>query len=411
MAGSSWATPTSNSRIANSSISWQAACNTDVTGWSKSSEFVVALWAQCGDHGGCTSVFIVQWRNLTDGGSWTTLASGTGELRQGTGTSLVNGNTVATSSGCNSSTDSEEVEGDNTTSSLTVTAKDQYVEVQCAFDPANALDSKEYEFRLYDNTAGAGLTEGTASLTTEAGATTYYQDVGEYSLGPTGTLKKKTSLPRMGNFSLGPTGTLKKKSILPRMGGYSLGPTGTLATVKTALVNVGNYSMAITGTLKRKISLPRMGNHSMTITGHAKKKMFQVVGEYSMTITGTVAAVKKFFKNVGEYSMAITGTLSTKALYKKVVGEYSLSIVGTLKKKISLPRMGGHSMTITGAIRKKINKLVGGYSMAITGTLGKTLRILQTVGNASLSITGTLVTQFIAAGSKIINKIFKYYYH
>lgn len=170
MAGSSWATPSSNGRIANASGSWQDSCDNDITGWALSDEFIVALWAQCGDHSGCASSFTIQWRNLTDGGSWTDLASGSGELRQGTGTSLVNGNTVASSSGCNTSTDSEEVEGDNTTDTLTVTAKDQFIEVQVAVDPSNALNSKEYEFRLYDNAASAALTEISSSLTTEAAA-------------------------------------------------------------------------------------------------------------------------------------------------------------------------------------------------------------------------------------------------
>jgi len=89
MGGSDWVTPeTGNSRIADANRTWQQPCDTDVTDWDKANEFIVALIAQCGVHGGCSATLRVQWQRDSEG-IWYDLGT-TGELRQGTATVLVN---------------------------------------------------------------------------------------------------------------------------------------------------------------------------------------------------------------------------------------------------------------------------------------------------------------------------------
>jgi len=167
MAGSNFSTPTTNnSRIADASRTWQAACDGPVTGWNKQDEFVAALIAECGAHSGATETFKVQWSK--DDSTWNDLET-SGELIQGDATVLVNCTSpVGASSGCQTLEDSHEIENYDR-ASLTTTGK-TFIEIQVAIDPANALDAQIYYFRLYSVTAEAALGRVTATLTTAAGA-------------------------------------------------------------------------------------------------------------------------------------------------------------------------------------------------------------------------------------------------
>ena len=167
MAGSSFSTPaTNNSRIADASRTWQAACDGAVTGWNKADEFIAALIAECGAHSGATETFKVQWSK--DEESWNDLGT-TGELVQGDATVLVNCTSpVGASSGCQTLEDSHEVEAADS-ASVTTTGK-TFIEIQVAIDSAGALDGQIYYFRLYSVTAGAAMGRVTATLTTAAGA-------------------------------------------------------------------------------------------------------------------------------------------------------------------------------------------------------------------------------------------------
>lgn len=168
MAGSDWSTPVANnSRIADDALNWQGACDADIGGWTKANEIIVALFAYCDVHAGCSDSFTIQWQNVTDAGAWTTLAAGAGELRQGNSVAITNGDPVGTSSGCQATEDSEEVVGDNTTDALVTTGKDE-VEVQVSIDMSNAIDGKQYQFRLYDNGANVGLGAVSAAITIES---------------------------------------------------------------------------------------------------------------------------------------------------------------------------------------------------------------------------------------------------
>ena len=158
---------TQGSRIANSSGAWQAICDTDVADWSKSNEFIVAIVATTNTHGGQSSSFKLQWGVGQAPVAWNDL-TGTGAMKFGTGTSLVDcTQPCASLSGCNGGeavTDSHESENDGTTPILTATAKNDLIEAQFAVNPADAADSAIYSFRLYDITADAALVVGVASV-------------------------------------------------------------------------------------------------------------------------------------------------------------------------------------------------------------------------------------------------------
>ncbi|MFQ5822254.1 MAG: hypothetical protein ACE5I5_19925 [Candidatus Heimdallarchaeota archaeon] len=143
-----------DSRIADANGNWQAACDGDMIDWTKTNEFIVALIAKCNSHGGCTATLRLQWRRDSEG-TWYDLGT-TGELRQGTGTALVNCTSPSNyESGCQTLEDSHEIEGDNQ-AELSTTGK-TYVEIDVAVDPSNALDGETYSFRIYDVTAGAPI--------------------------------------------------------------------------------------------------------------------------------------------------------------------------------------------------------------------------------------------------------------
>lgn len=161
MAGSDYSHD--SSRIADPNGNWQVACETPVLGWTKTNELIVALVAVCDAHAGATEAFKMQWsKNNVD---WNDLGVA-GELVQGTATVLVDGNPVASPSGCASQTveDSEEVEGDNQTGNLATTGQN-CVEVQVAVDSSGGIDGQKYYFRLYSTTESAALGTAGATLT------------------------------------------------------------------------------------------------------------------------------------------------------------------------------------------------------------------------------------------------------
>lgn len=171
MGGSDYTTPgTSNSRIADSNRSWQAACDVDVINWTKTNEFIVSLIAVATGHNGGGQITVkVQWMKDSEA-VWYDLAAASGELRQGTGTALTNSTTPieeANRSGCNgglSHGDSHEIEGANSCI-IGAIAQNTFIEIQVAVDPANAIDSEKYSFRLYDVTENAALDEVLAEIT------------------------------------------------------------------------------------------------------------------------------------------------------------------------------------------------------------------------------------------------------
>jgi len=101
------------------------------------------------------SIFL-NWRNVTDSGSFTNVA-GTGELRYNGTTDLVNGNAVTSGeAGCtpvSGSTYADGVERETTTTYYvpTTLAQNEYTEHHFAIDGGNSVAGKEYEFRAWDD--------------------------------------------------------------------------------------------------------------------------------------------------------------------------------------------------------------------------------------------------------------------
>jgi len=136
-----------DSRIANASRAWQAACNVDVTGWNKANEFILSTWALA-DSVNPDSDFKLQWRRA--GGSFADVAADT-EVCWGTDTVLVDaaGLSVGNSAGCLTTwDDGTENEGDNVSYALNI-ANGKYWEGQWALGfGSGALSEQEYEIQL-----------------------------------------------------------------------------------------------------------------------------------------------------------------------------------------------------------------------------------------------------------------------
>ena len=136
-----------DSRIANASRTWQAACNIDITGWDKANEFIIATYA-LSDSVNPDSDCKLQWRRA--GGSFADVAADT-EICWGTGTVLTDALrlVLTNTAGCLSTVDDGvENEGDNLAYLLNIKDGD-YGEIHWALGfGSGAQDSQEYELQL-----------------------------------------------------------------------------------------------------------------------------------------------------------------------------------------------------------------------------------------------------------------------
>lgn len=149
------------SRIADPDRNWQAAQDVDVSGWDQNKNFIIAMAIYCDSHGGGTSSLLVNWRNVTMGGTWDSLRP-FGQLREAYDTVLVDGDDVtAAEKGCNAlggfEQEPTEIEGDTIAPSITL-SQDGWCEVQCAVDPLESMWGCEYEFAMNVLTAGKRYT-------------------------------------------------------------------------------------------------------------------------------------------------------------------------------------------------------------------------------------------------------------
>lgn len=178
MAGSSFTL--TGSRLASATFSggvpnWQAAEDADVTSWSVGDDFIFAAMVETTSHGGASGTLELRWRNVTDSGTFAGL-SGSGELNWSAATDLVNANAVTSGeAGCTPSsgttyTNGVEREGANGVS--TTLSQNEYTEHHWAIDASAALGNKQYEFEIYDVTAGASLGTCLAQITFSLGSVT-----------------------------------------------------------------------------------------------------------------------------------------------------------------------------------------------------------------------------------------------
>jgi len=149
--------------------------NVPVTDWNKANDFIVAiaLEAQSGAVWANTNLQL-EWRNKTDSGTFAPF-SGSSELRLGS-TDLVEGNSLdsgeaicvpvngatyvagSPNGGVEKETSSTFTGGDGGTTN-------QWSEFQISVDASNALDDKEYEFRVWDVDNSAILGPSLATIT------------------------------------------------------------------------------------------------------------------------------------------------------------------------------------------------------------------------------------------------------
>ncbi len=155
-----------------SSITWSAACNTSVTGWDAATQLIVAAWFSSSDHSPGSKYVQLRWRNKTDNptGSFANLVTGSGELRAGTSAGCItNADPVGSSSACQTSTYSEEIENESPLESQSFSpAKSEYIETQWCVDMSNAHVGDEYEFEIYDVGGAASLGIFANTVTTAA---------------------------------------------------------------------------------------------------------------------------------------------------------------------------------------------------------------------------------------------------
>lgn len=105
-----------------------------------------------------------------------------------------------------------------------------------------------------------------------AGGDTYYQNVGGYTLTPTGTIIKAIS-KTVGGYTLPLSGVLTDIYTGVRsVGGYTLTPTGVVTKVQTFLESVGGYTLTPTGSIVKKIS-KTVGGYTMSIVGTLSKTL------------------------------------------------------------------------------------------------------------------------------------------
>jgi len=192
------------------------------------------------------------------------------------------------------------------------------------------------------------------------------------------------------------------------VGGYAMAMVGTLNKKITPVTAMGGHAMNIAGVLNKKTTpVTAMGGHSMSIAGTLNKKTTPVtaMGGHAMSIVGSLTKAILVTQDTGGHAMTITGALTTVVTFVRSVGSHAMTIVGTLLKKTSMG-VGGHSMSIAGILSKKTSKDVGGGSVTSIGTLDATILFVQAVGGASMSIIGSLATQFIA-GTGVVAKFIR----
>jgi hypothetical protein len=136
---------------------WQAGLDVSVTGWQPSWRLIFATGWDPDDMNLIDGDFQLQWRNLSDGGSWTVLAA-SGEVKWATDTDLINASAVvagedAGAGNCGGMSegrmDGWEVEGVSNIDLIDITP-DYWFDVQFAVDMSGADPGDEYEFRVVE---------------------------------------------------------------------------------------------------------------------------------------------------------------------------------------------------------------------------------------------------------------------
>jgi hypothetical protein len=162
------------SRIANATRTFQADEDLDVVDWVPGEDICVSIaWGSVVGKKANAREFRIRWRNASDGGVFADLGN-TGQLTYNGTTDLVNDNALTeVESGINA-TQTTYVPGVERAAANAYTytnlATDEWTACQWQVGTANALNSKQYEFELYNITDDAQVAVAAAQITMEAAA-------------------------------------------------------------------------------------------------------------------------------------------------------------------------------------------------------------------------------------------------
>jgi hypothetical protein len=154
----------SGSRFADSGTNALAAEDVDVTGHTPADDFCLAchFYNEISGKNPASTTLTLQWRNVTDTGSWTDLGS-TGELNYSADTVLVNNDPFLSAFWLCSvlgagygDVNGIEIEGAN--ANTMDLGPDEETEWIWAIDASGAGAGDEYEFRIYDSTRATYMT-------------------------------------------------------------------------------------------------------------------------------------------------------------------------------------------------------------------------------------------------------------
>jgi len=136
---------------------WLESADVDLVDWPVTDALILSTSWDGDDMNAITADFQLQWMDVTDAGSWTVL-SGSGEIVEGSGTDLVNGNAVVDAErlgqdNCSgmgvTHIDGVEREGDNAITMTSVGSKLSF-DLQWAIDLSGADADHEYAFRVVE---------------------------------------------------------------------------------------------------------------------------------------------------------------------------------------------------------------------------------------------------------------------
>jgi hypothetical protein len=261
------------SRICNTTrVDQSGADDANVTDWTKTDVIIVAVNINSGGKDTEAAQYKLRWRDETDnpGGAFSDLDT-TGECKFGDATALNHGTNILVgtrrcdSQGNDTWQNGEEVEGTKLSDSIDL--PDEYeTELHIAVSLADGNDGHQYTFDLYDSTRGAQVGVLGAQITLATGSQTFYQNTGQGTTSPTGSIIKKTSKD-IGAHVMTIAGDVATATIfLQSIGAGIVSPTGILGKTTTYVRNMGQATMAITGDLSKQTSI-FIGKASLSISG------------------------------------------------------------------------------------------------------------------------------------------------
>jgi hypothetical protein len=213
----------------------------DVTGWTKTDEFIVAININSGGKETEAAAYKLKWRDVTDEGTFADIAA-TGEIKYDVadtswndGDAVATGDQVCDSIGMDTRQAGERNKDDNLTDSIDL--PDEYQsELWFGLNCDDAEDNHVYEFELWDDTNSRNMGTVTATIAMAAGLTHYtiVPDPGAFAFAGTAAdlLKGYELVPSAGAFPfVGTDVTLSRTwKLIPAAGAFPF--AGSNVTLK-----------------------------------------------------------------------------------------------------------------------------------------------------------------------------------